>query len=94
MNKKAKGCRNEHRSMTILEAAGYRGTRSAASLGVWDIVGIGREDTVLVQVKTRDWPCAAEMEQLRGFPVPANTRKLVHRWRDRVREPEVKRVEP
>src|SRR5579872_1534842 len=67
MNKKAKGCRNEHRSMAILEAAGYRCTRSAASLGAWDIIGIGCEDTVLVQVKTRDWPGASEMEVLRQF---------------------------
>ena len=32
MNAKAKGTRNEHRSMAVLEAAGYRCTRSAASL--------------------------------------------------------------
>ena len=92
MNRKAKGCRNEHRSMAILEAAGYRCTRSAASLGVWDIVGIGCEDTVLVQVKTRDWPGASEMEVLRQFRVPPNTRKLVHRWRDHTRSPDVKIV--
>ena len=41
MNAKAKGTRNEHRSMRLLEAAGYRCTRSAASLGEWDIIGIG-----------------------------------------------------
>jgi Holliday junction resolvase len=44
MNAKAKGTRNEHRSMRLLEAAGYRCTRSAASLGEWDIVGIGSRD--------------------------------------------------
>jgi len=54
MNAKAKGRRNEHRSMALLEAAGYRCTRSASSLGEWDIIGIGRADVVLVQVKTRD----------------------------------------
>ena len=80
--------------MAILEAAGYRCTRSAASLGAWDIVGIGCSDVVLVQVKSRDWPGAVEMESLRQFRVPANTRKLIHRWRDRTREPDVKLVEP
>jgi hypothetical protein len=47
MNSKRKGSRNEHRSIAILEAAGYRCTRSAASLGEWDIVGIGSTDVVL-----------------------------------------------
>ena len=82
MNAKAKGTRNEHRSMRLLEAAGYRCTRSAASLGEWDIVGIGSRDVVLVQVKTRDWPGSVEMETLREFTAPPMARKLVHRWRD------------
>lgn len=88
-NTKKKGTRNEHRSMALLEAAGYRCTRSAASLGEWDIVGIGTKDMVLVQTKTRDWPGSVEMETLRNFPVPPNCRKLVHRWRDRQRLPDV-----
>jgi hypothetical protein len=92
MNCKQKGTRNEHRSIALLEAAGYRCTRSAASLGEWDIVGIGSTDVVLAQVKTRDWPAAAEMETLRLFPVPANARKLVHRWRERQRLPDVREL--
>ena len=36
MNAKAKGTRNEHRSMHLLEAAGYVVTRAAASLGAWE----------------------------------------------------------
>ena len=87
MNRKRKGTRNEHRSMAVLEAAGYRCTRSAASLGEWDIVAINSRDVVLVQVKTRDWPGSVEMEQLREFPVPPNCRKIVHRWRHRQRLP-------
>ena len=56
MNAAAKGARNERRSMAVLESAGYRCTRSAASLGAWDIIGISHRDVVLCQVKTRDWP--------------------------------------
>jgi hypothetical protein len=41
MNAKGKGTRNKHRSIRILEAAGYACTRAAASLGAWDIVGVG-----------------------------------------------------
>jgi len=66
----------------LLEAAGYHCTRAAASLGVWDIVGIGSADIVLVQVKTRDWPGTEEMETLRLFACPGNCRKLVHRRGD------------
>jgi Holliday junction resolvase len=89
---KRKGARNERRSMALLEAAGYRCTRAAASLGAWDVIAIGPTDVVLVQVKTRDWPSAAEMEVLREFPAPPNARKLVHRWRDGQRRPDVREV--
>lgn len=92
MNAKAKGSRNERRSIRLLEAAGYACTRAAASLGAFDIIGIGSKDVVLVQVKTRDWPGAVEMETLREFPAPPNARKLIHRWRDRERLPDTKEI--
>lgn len=92
MNAKAKGTRNEHRSIRLLEAAGYACTRSGASLGVFDIIGIGSTDVVLVQVKTRDWPGTVENEAIRLFPAPQNARKLVHRWRDGQRTPDVREV--
>jgi Holliday junction resolvase len=92
MNGKAKGTRNEHRFMRLLEAASYACTRSAASLGAFDIVGIGSADVVLVQVKTRDWPGTAEEEAIRLLPTLPNARKLVHRWRDRQRIPDVREV--
>ena len=92
MNTAGKGARNERRSMALLEAAGYKCTRAAASLGAWDLIGIGSTDVVLVQVKTRDWPGALEMDQLKLFPAPPNCRKLLHRWRDRQRRPDVREV--
>ena len=92
MNAKAKGTRNEHRSMALLEAAGYSVTRAAASLGAWDIIGIGSADVVLVQVKSRDWPSVEEMESLRAFRCPPNCRRLIHRWRDRQRWPDVREL--
>lgn len=90
MNAKRKGTHNEHRSIRLLENIGYRCTRAAASLGAWDVVGIGASDVVLLQVKTRDWPGTVEMEELRRFPSPPFVRKLVHRWRDRQRVPDVR----
>ncbi len=92
MNTKRKGNRNEYKSKKLLEAAGYAVTRAAASLGVWDLVAIGSVDLVLVQCKSNDWPRAAEMEQLRLFIAPPNCRRLVHRWRDRQRVPDVREV--
>jgi hypothetical protein len=90
---KAKGSRQEHRSMRLLEAAGYDCTRAAASLGVFDIVGIGPTDFVLVQVKTRDYPGAAEMETIRNFPCPPICKNLIHRWVDGRRQPDIRVVE-
>ena len=92
MNTKAKGSRQEHRSIELLEAAGYACTRAAASLGVFDIIGIGPTDVVLVQVKSRDWPGAAEMESIRNFLCPSFCRKIVHRWVDRKRLPDIKQL--
>jgi hypothetical protein len=43
-------------------------------------------------VKTRDWPASVEMETLNGFRVPTNVRRLVHRWRDRQRVPDVREL--
>lgn len=91
-NAKAKGTHNEHRTMALLEAAGYRCTRAAASLGAWDVIGVGAVDIVLVQVKTRDWPGTVELEELRSFVAPPNARKLLHRWRDRQRLPDTKEL--
>jgi Holliday junction resolvase len=93
MNGKRKGTRNEHRSMALLEAAGYSCTRAAASLGIFDVVGIGPTDVVLVLCKTRDWPGSVEMETIHSFACPPFCKKIVHRWRDGARMPDVRVVE-
>lgn len=87
MSAKSKGTRNEHRSRRLLEAVGYAVTRAAASLGVWDLVGISPVDVVLVQVKTGRLPPPAERETLEEFPCPTNCKKLVHIWYPRQRLP-------
>ena len=92
MNAKRKGTRNEHRSIALLTAAGYACTRAAASLGIFDVIGVGTDDVVLVQVKSNSWPGAAEMEEMRAFRCPPNARKIVHRWRNRVEQPDVREI--
>jgi Holliday junction resolvase-like predicted endonuclease len=89
MNAKAKGTRLEHRSRALLEAAGYQVVRAAGSLGDFDLVGIGRTDFVLVQVKSRQFPGPLERAALAESVCPPNTRKLLHRWRPRQRQPDV-----
>jgi Holliday junction resolvase len=72
MNCKGKGSRCEHKSKRLLEAAGYACMKAGASLGVFDLIGIGSQDFVLVQVKANRWPLEAEMESLRLFKAPMN----------------------
>lgn len=91
-NCKAKGSRNERRTMALLETAGYVCTKAGASLGAWDVIAIGSNDIVLVQVKSNQWPGSVEMEILQAFRVPSNCKKLVHRWRDRQRVPDVREL--
>lgn len=92
MNCKEKGSRNERKSMALLEAAGYVCTKAGASLGAWDVIGIGSNDFVLLQVKSNEWPRSGEMETLKNFVAPHNAKKLVHRWRDRQRIPDVREL--
>ncbi len=92
MNAKAKGSRNERKTIALLEAAGYACMKAGASLGVFDVIGIGSQDIVLCQVKSNRWPLEVEMETLRLFKAPSNARKLVHRWCDRQRNPDVREI--
>ena len=92
MNRKAKGTRNERRSRRLLEAAGYRVTRAAASLGCFDLIGVSPTDIVLCQVKSNAWPGTVELEAIKDFPAPANCKKIAHRWDDRNCLPLVKEV--
>src|SRR5262245_42815115 len=89
LNNTRKGARQEHKSKAILEAAGYEVIRASGSHGLFDLIAVSAHEIVLVQVKSRDWPYALEREQLEAFVVPSNCRKLVHRWRDGCRIPDV-----
>ncbi len=90
MNTKAKGSRNERKSMTLFEALGYNCIKSGASLGVFDVIAIGLNNIILCQVKTNAWPSETEMEAIRLFPAPSNSIKTVHKWIDGKSKPEIK----
>ena len=91
-NAKAKGAKNERKSIKLLEIAGYHCTKSGASLGAFDVIGISATGIVLVQCKSNRWPDPTEMEAMRAFPAPSNAVKLIHRWNDRSRTPVVKEI--
>ena len=93
MSTKSKGTAREHKTMKYLEARGYKCSRTAASLGEWDIFAISPETVLLVQVKSNRWPGRPEMERLRVFSAPAGVLKQVWRWDDYAREPKIREVE-
>lgn len=90
MNRKAKGNRNEYKTMRLLESLGYECFRMAGSLGAFDVIGISASDVLLVQVKSNRLPCSVEIEAIKLFKTPDNCRKIVHVWKDRQRLPLVK----
>jgi Holliday junction resolvase len=89
MNRKAKGSRRERQTRDLLREQEYAVMKAGASLGIFDLIGIGKTDFVLAQVKSNRWPESKEMEAIRAFECPANCRKVVYRWRDYVKEPDV-----
>jgi len=94
MNTKKKGSRAEHRAMRVLEASGYACTRAAASLGVFDVIGIGPRDIRLIQVKCGD-RCqisAAEREAIKTFVAPPNASREIWKFFDKVRHPIIERL--
>jgi Holliday junction resolvase len=89
MQAKANGTRREYASKQMLEAAGYTVFRMAGSHGLFDLIGISVTDIVLVQVKSRDWPSRVEREAIKAFAAPWPCRKIIHRYRDGQRQPDV-----
>ena len=92
MNAKAKGTRNEYRSMALYETLGYEVIRSAASLGVWDWIAWNKHELVFGQTKTGRWPGTDEMEAIELAVVPPNSRKVIHRWMPKKHKPDVREV--
>jgi len=85
---KAKGTRAEHRTMRVLEAAGYVVTRAGASLGLVDVIAVGPHDVRLIQVKCGgEYLRALEREQLVLLRVPLGCSKECWRWPPRATAP-------
>lgn len=95
MNHKRKGTRLEHKTIAVLKAAGYVCTRSAASMGVFDIIAINPLGIRCVQVKANHWPGPVERESLRNAArcMPPNAFVEVWRWDDGAKKPLIKGVD-
>jgi Holliday junction resolvase len=93
VNTKRKGTRAEHRAMRILEAAGYVCTRASASLGLFDVIGVGPAYVRLVQVKAgTKYLSTVEREQIAALVVPPNVSRECWRFPDRARAPIIERL--
>jgi hypothetical protein len=90
-NPKRKGTRNEHKTIKYLEERGYACTRSAGSLGLFDVIAI-RRHTKAIQVKSNRWPGQEEEGTLSSYAEdPAfNASVEIWRWDDYAREPRVR----
>jgi hypothetical protein len=89
-NAKAKGSEREHKTIRWLESFGHTCTRSAGSLGAFDIIAISDIGVCLVQVKSNCWPGPKEREEMMAIPSPDNGTRLMVRWDDYAREPKVR----
>jgi hypothetical protein len=93
MNSAIKGRAREHKSRDRLTADGYTMLRCAGSKGHgWDLCGWRADGWVLVSVKSAEWPSPSERQRLADVVVPPGTRKLILRWRDRARQPDVREL--
>lgn len=89
-NAKAKGSRNERRTIKLLESQGYYCTKSGGSLGMWDIIAFNRNHIRLIQSKTNRPPPKCEMDTMSSFSIyPPGTTKELWIWKDHQRSPEV-----
>jgi hypothetical protein len=95
MNTKAKGARLEHKAIHLLESAGYVCIRSAASLGLFDVIAVNRLGCRFVQIKANDWPRPEEREALASAArhLPHNATVECWRWNDSERQPLIRYIE-
>ena len=90
---KRKGTRRERDAKKILEGFGYYCIRSTASLGLFDLVAVNKNEIVLIQVKVNNPPSKQEMDRIKKFKdCPANARKEIWVMKDYQRQPQVFQV--
>lgn len=92
-NCKAKGSRNERKARDLLyEWGAHAVVKAGASLGVFDLLAIFPGELVCVQVKSNRWAGSKELAAIKAFPRLSYLRKLVFRYRDGSKEPDIKEI--
>ena len=84
---KAKGSRRERKVKKILENQGYICLKSAASLGIFDLVCFNGKEIRFIQVKSNYCP-PKEKRKIKEFDLlPPNSKKEIWVFKDYQREP-------
>lgn len=86
-NMGAKGRRNEYRTIAWLKAQGYETMRAAGSKGLWDVHAWNARGSLYIQVKSNEWPGAAELRRMSESALPPGAKGVIHRWNDGARAP-------
>jgi hypothetical protein len=88
MNTKQKGRRQDFKSIKLMEQYGsVDACISAASLGVFDVIGWGKNGSMFIQNKTNAMPPTGEMIGLVQAIVPCSAIKVLMVWKDHARFP-------
>ena len=92
MNAKAKGARIERRARDYMlnQQKALAVIKAGGSFGVFDLIALGKCYVTLVQVKTNRWPGQAEMRRIRDFPNLPYATKLILRFNDGQKHPQIR----
>jgi hypothetical protein len=88
-----KGAKAERKCVKLLEAAGYLCTKAGGSLGLFDVIALGRHDVRAIQVKSgtkRLTPL--EREAIKELVLAPCVSKEYWRYIDRVRAPVIEHL--
>lgn len=87
-NAKRKGSRAELKAIAILQAAGYCCTRAGGSLGMFDVIALGKQGTRAIQVKCGGARLSPlEREQIKALDLAPSITREYWRFLDYARAP-------
>lgn len=83
-----RGSRAERRAKKELEAQGYLVVKSGRSLGIFDLIAIGKSDILLLQIKRRKEKRGMSKYQkdivaIKKFECPSLCKKMMWIWQER-----------
>lgn len=78
-----KGIKYEYKARKELEERGYFVVRAAQSKGPADLVAIGHDEVLVIQVTAKKRPQRDKIRDLQALDLPSFCRKQVWYWRTR-----------